>query len=81
MLVNTMYSKMTKIKSEPTNLVIKVNKVIIFQQELKMEVFCPQYGYLHAAVWLKAAAKGRLQSPTLLVAVAPWYFHTLAVHS
>jgi hypothetical protein len=32
-------------------------------------------------VWLKAAAKGKLQSPTLLVPVAPWYFHRLAVHS
>jgi len=71
---------MTKIKSEPTNLVIKVKRVIIFQQELIMRV-SPQYGYLRAAVWLKAAAKGRLQSPTLLVPVAPWYFHTLAVHS
>jgi hypothetical protein len=61
---------MANIKFESTNSVIKINRVIIFQQELTMRVF-PQYGYLHAAVWLKAAAKGKLQSPTLLVPVAP----------
>jgi hypothetical protein len=36
-----LYSKMTKIKFEPTNSVIKVNMVIIFQQELIMRVFAP----------------------------------------
>jgi hypothetical protein len=39
---------MTKIKSEPTNLVIKVIRIIIFQQELIMRVF--------PLIWLPACS-------------------------
>jgi hypothetical protein len=65
------HPKMTKIKPEPRNPVVNINRAKTFQQ----------YSYLHAAAWLKAAAKGKLQSPALLAAVAPWYLHRLAVHS